>query len=641
MVHQDVGLLSDFMSRLFGEGISRAIPLIERAVDKDVLDCAGTMLRLAALYPDGSSLEYMRLYNLWQNMGCPSLKPNAAQKSILLLTDFTADNIPPLLRLFCVARGIDADVQLPVFDSVEQQALDPGSSLYREKHDSVILCLSEHWLRRYFGSEAMVKRADVEKACRSLGSIIRAIETNSGADLLVGNFVGQANPTPGGMVTGTDGIGRRLAVMEVNTWLASQTSQRVHVLDLETAIFLAGGASALGNISYLRAKIAFEPSGMLAVAREFASGVACICGKTHRAVVTDWDNTLWGGEVAEAGALGVTCGHDSPDGLGYRMVQQYLRGLKSLGVVLASASRNEQSVQSIFSENPDMVLTIDDFASIQVDYTPKSEAIGRISEDLGFGAEYMVFIDDSLFEIAEAVAAHPYLDVIQAGPGPDQTLRSLAQARIGNALFLSEADIERADRLGAIKKQRRMQASAGTIEEFLESIDIQLTFTPFNEGNRQRILQMFQKTNQFNLTTRRHLEADLARLRDAGAEIVAVSYEDSFAPQGIISVIVLLSEERHVRIESWVMSCRVLNRTVEQAVLAWILDHTGGRDILGEYIPTEKNGLVRDMYKGFGFERVGGEETTGREYWLCSLDGASRLPPRHFAQMDDYVKDKL
>ena len=640
MARQDVSLLSAFLSKLFGEGVSSAVPVVRRAVDEGSAGLAKTMLRLAALHPGGSSMDYLQLHNLWLNMGCPALKPNATARNVVLLTDFTADNMLPFLRLFCAARGVAAEIRLPTFDSVEQQALDPGSSLYEGRPDTILLCLSEHWLRRYFGTEAMVGREQVAKACQSLGTIVEAIQSGGEADVLVGNFAGQANPTPGGTVSGQDAVGWRQAVSEVNADLASQALDRVHVVDLATAISLAGGAGALGNLSYLRAKIAFEPAGVVASGREFASAIAHLAGKTHRAVVTDWDNTLWGGEVAEVGALGVVCGHDSPDALGYRMVQLYLRGLRSLGVVLAAASRNDPSTESVFAGNPDMALSLDDFASVQVSFEPKSESIRRIAEDLNFGTEYMVFLDDSLFEIAEALVRHPHLDAIRAGPGPEETLTALARARIANALFVSAADVQRADRLRALKQQRRRRASFSSLADFLKSIDIRLRFSPLDEANQQRILQMFQKTNQFNLTTRRHQASDLARLEALGAKIAGVSYEDSFAPQGIISVVVLLPEQDHVRIESWLMSCRVLNRTVEQAVFEWILCHADGKSVLGEYVPTEKNALVRDLYERFGFRRVGRDEAAGAERWLYTPGDAPPPSASHFARVEDCWKDR-
>jgi FkbH-like protein len=584
------------------------------------------LLRLAIHRPGQPFLYYLKLANLWKRFGRPMLKPNPTRRKLLLLTDTTADNLPPLLKLFAAAFGVDLEVEVPPFDSVEQVALSAAGS--GEAPDLVVLSLSEHWLARYLGPGPLVGRAALAQAQDVLDRVLHGLTARGPAHLLVTTFTPGAYPAPSGMIAVGDMFGRNQAVARLNLWLADRQDGRTHVIDLADALFGAGGRTALGRVSYLRSKMAFEPAGTVAAAREIAAAVVQLAGKSHRALVTDWDNTLWGGEVAEAGSHGIVCGRDTPDGIGYVMVQEYLRGLAATGVLLAGVSRNHPAVGAVFAENRDLVLREADFASVRVGFGPKSAAIGEVAGELGFGPEFLVFVDDSPFELAEAVAAHPHLDVVLAGPDPDATLRVLSESRFFHAVSLSADDLARGAASRTLKEQRALRASFADPESFLREIRIRIDVAGPTPANLPRVVQLFQKSNQFNLTTRRHGEADLRRLQAAGATVGVFSYEDAFGPQGVISAVVLVPDGDAVRVESWLMSCRVLNRTVEQAVFAWVAEQAAGRDVIGEYLPTEKNGLVRGLYRSLGFERQACDAGTGREVWRFAT-GAAQVPKYH------------
>jgi len=192
--------------------------------------------------------------------------------------------------------------------------------------------------------------------------------------------------------------------------------------------------------------------------------------------------------------------------------------------------------------------------------------------------------------------------------------------------------LKRGSRALKLKEQREFKTSFSKIEDFLEAIQIRLSFSRFNSENSQRLVQLFQKTNQFNLTTRRHREEDLKHLTGNGADIYSVSYEDTFGSQGIISGFILVPEVNALHIESWLMSCRVLNRTVEQAVFSFILEKANGKQIIGEYIPTDKNGLVRLHYETLGFHRSARtiEQNNNEEQWVYSNSNSKNNPPKHF-----------
>ena len=318
----------------------------------------------------------------------------------------------------------------------------------------------------------------------------------------------------------------------MNAWLTNLSGTRVGIIDLETAIYLAGGNSAIGGRSYFLAKMPYEPEGALCVAREIATAIASCCGRGHRVLATDWDNTLWGGELAELGPFDLVCGHETGDATAYRLVQKFIVGLRSCGVMLAAVSRNHPSAVAEIDQNPDLVVGSAVFSSIQITHQPKSDSIAQVCEDLGVGPEYVVFLDDNLFELAEVLTHHHHLDVIRAGPEPDITLSRLSRNRVFNECALTEADTTRHQAAQALKTQRQLRRGFSSNREFLDSVNIVLRVSPYDDSTRKRVLQLIQKSNQFNLTTRRHNEADLEHMLDGGALIYAFSYQDSFWPTG-------------------------------------------------------------------------------------------------------------
>ncbi len=623
--------VNEILADLLGANPTEGLAKLQAAAPDESTAALRSAMRLAMQRVGLGSLYYQKLSNLWQNWGRPSLKPNPVKRRLILLTDFTPNSLRPLIDVFCGTWGVDVDVQIPAFNSVEQLAFS-AEQMEIDSNTIVAVILTSDWLGKHFGGMGLVDRSMVTGAQDMYGSILNALVACEPAHILMARFPRRTYPLPSGVARHGDKIGWNLARDQVNAFLAEQVTHNVHLVDLCEVLFLTGGNSTLGQANYFRARMAYEPAGTVAVARELASVVASICGKSHRAVVTDWDNTIWGGIVAETGSHGVVCGVEDPDGLAYYRVQEFLKGLKDMGVLLAGVSRNDPAVQSIFQDNPRLCLKLDDFASMRVGFNPKSESIAEISTDLGFGTEFMVFMDDSLFELVEAMRMHPYLDVLRAGTGAEQTLTSLSQLRFWNNVSLSAADLTRSDAALSLKRQRHSQSKFATIDEFLQSIDISLEVSSLDDSNKARVIQMFHKSNQFNLTTRRHGESELRNLLDRDGQLGVFTYNDTFGSQGIISVVMLQSAGDELRIESWLMSCRVLNRMVEDAVFCWIVQQAAGRPIVGEYIPTEKNELVRGLYERLGFTLVAGDDERTSQFWRYDPAAAGPLP-KHYVTL--------
>ncbi len=617
---------AEFLTELHTPRPDRALARLEASAGSLPSEVVHALIRAASYVHDLSPLATRRLTNLWRNIGHPPLKPNGTARRVVLLSDATVDQLADPLRLFSATRGVDLEVSVAAFDSVEQEVFGPRSPIYESRPDFVVLMLSYDWLNRYLGEGLFVELRALDVCKAAIEGIVAALCERTEANVLVCTAGHGAFPPPSGFVRLDDRIGRRVAAVELNAWLSKLANTRVSVLDAETAIFLAGGKAATGGRSYFLAKMPQEPEGTVLVSREVATAIASWCGRTHRVLATDWDNTLWGGELAELGPFEIVCGHDPGDAHAYRLVQKFILGLRGAGVMLAAVSRNDPSLVTEIDENPDLPVSAEVFSSIQVAHRPKSDSIGRVCEDLGLGPEHVVFLDDSLFELAEVLTNQPHVDIIKAGPDPETTLLRLCRNRLFNEATVTPADLARHQAARALKSQRELRTRFSSHTEFLASIDIGLTFSGYEASTRTRVLQLIQKSNQFNLTTRRHREADLERLIAEGARVFVVSYDDSFGPQGIIAVVILCPRDGGFEIDTWLMSCRVLNRTVEQGTFCWLYRHLGQPMLRGEYVATQKNALVRDLYPELGFKSAQRPSSGDATCWQFDAGDPANLP---------------
>ncbi len=609
---------------------------LEDCIKTEVTTEVLTILRIAALQPSRSTMWYQKLLNLWVNLGRPPLKPNWVSKKLVLLSNHTIENFIPFITITCAALGINIDIQVQDYDSVELDALNPESTLYAEKADYIAIVFSEHWLFRFVGQGGLVCLEGLDRAIEMIEKINESILRYSGSIVLISNFTQITSAQPGSVLVTDSSLGWTAAVSMLNAKLYQMQGNRLVVFDLADAVYSAGGRSCLSTENYFRAKMPYNAHGTISIARELALAISALSGKSHRALISDFDNTLWGGEVGEIGFNDILCSQNDPVGLGFYFIQEYIKSLKSVGILLAAASKNSPHVLDVFKDNPNLPLDHTDFATVYVNWNPKSNSVSNIAADLGFGPEYMVFIDDSIFQLAEVLQQHPHIDVILASRNPAETLSSLSKSRFFNHVQLSAEDVSRNEWMLSQKKNRDFQMEFTDYDDYLKTIKMQIEASPLIDKNRRRIVHLLQKTNQFNLTTRRHNESDLDELLSKGAIISAFSYEDIFGPQGVISVVILIPENASMRIENWVMSCRVLNRTVENAIWSWMIEQVCAKPLLGEYIPTEKNSVVSTLYKRMKCKLKSRNKKTGCELWEYSQKRSEEIP-KHFIKIKNYM----
>ena len=373
--------------------------------------------------------------------------------------------------------------------------------------------------------------------------------------------------------------------------------------------------------NYFWTKQPYSDAGLTELAHGLARTVQIIQRGTHKVLILDLDNTLWGGVVAEEGPLGVTIG-GGPDGEAFEAFQRYVKALTDRGILLAICSKNDDPIaREPFERNPEMVLTLADFAAFQASWQPKSESIRQIAAELRLGADSFVFFDDNPAEREEVRLALPDVLVVDVPPDPADYTLALAETGAFDSLRRTDEDLLRTQQYRVESERREAEQGFTDMGAYLQHLQMKATVVPIDETRLPRVSQLVGKTNQFNLTTRRHSSEQLqAMIAIPGTIAFAVSLSDRFGDYGLIAVLIGVRESPDVlRIDTWLMSCRVIGRTVEAFVLNTLVDRARGQGyqgLLGEYIQTKKNNLVADLYDRLGFE----DQDTCR--WYLALDEA-------------------
>jgi len=322
--------------------------------------------------------------------------------------------------------------------------------------------------------------------------------------------------------------------------------------------------------------------------------------------VLDLDNTLWGGVIGDDGLSGIRLGQGSGEGEAFLSIQRTALALRERGVVLTVCSKNEDAIaRQVFREHPEMLLREDHISVFQANWTDKATNIRAIAETLSLGLDAFVFVDDNPFERNQVRQALPQVAVPELPVDPALVPRALLAAGYFESVSFSEEDQKRADYYHENAQRVAVQQQAGDLESYLESLGTQVTFAPFDRVGRSRIAQLINKSNQFNLTTRRRTEAQVDALAaDPDYFTLAVRLSDKFGDAGMISVVICEVRAEQWEIDTWLMSCRVLGRRVEEAVLQEIVRRAraaGARRLQGCYLPTDRNMMVRDLLPRLGF----------------------------------------
>jgi FkbH-like protein len=350
-------------------------------------------------------------------------------------------------------------------------------------------------------------------------------------------------------------------------------------------------------------------------------------GKSGKVLILDLDNTVWGGVIGDDGLDGINIAQGDARGEAHLAVQRLALDLRQRGIVLAVCSKNTDEVaREPFEKHPEMLLKLDHIAVFQANWNDKATNIQAIAEELSLGLDAMVFLDDNPVERGLVRKLLPQVAVPELPEDPAYYARTLAAGGYFEAAAFATEDLKRAGFYQDNAKRAHLQKQVGGVAAYLASLDMTITFQPFNATARTRIVQLINKSNQYNLTTRRYTDPEVTEAEnDPEVFTLQVRLADIFGDNGMISVVICRPGKAGVwEIDTWLMSCRVLGRKVEHMVLREILEHAraaGIHTLIGTYRPTERNQLVIGHYANLGFTKVA-EEASGLTRWELAVESA-------------------
>jgi FkbH-like protein len=554
----------------------------------------GALETLVACYAQARTLQQLdACARAYEQAGAP--KSASWPKIRLALTgnystQFLARGFPVALA----AREFAAEIYESPYNQWRAEMLDRASALYAFSPTHLVLTLTS--IELAYGA---LRSPDV--VVGTIAAAIKAALQASDAHILI------TLPEPLADEISDNGAAYawRLAV---NTGLrAGLATPRVTLIDIEPLIRAIGSPAWFDDRFYDSAKLPFHPDRTPAVLGALADAVVGTIAPRCKLVVVDLDDTLWSGRVGDDGCDGIDL---DPAGKGrhFLRLQAFLKGLRDKGVLLALASKNDPAaVHEVFAKRPEMMLRLDDFAAAEIHWEPKSSSIARILNRLKLSTAGVVFLDDNPVERAEVQRRFPGIAVPELPDDPAQRVPMLERTGLFDHRLATRESRERNRMYAENTAREEAQRDAGDYQDFLRGLKMVMEGSALDEA-RERVVELINKTNQFNLTTRRYNWGELANLVKNG---FGRSYrlKDRFGDNGIISVVAVAREQQNdARIDLWLMSCRVLGRKVEEAIMADIVARAhalGVRRLVGEYCPTAKNGLVRELYPRLGFQEIG------------------------------------
>jgi FkbH-like protein len=549
---------------------------------------------------------------------------------LAIVGSFTTLQLSSILPLVLLRQGIELQLWEAPFGQYRQELLDPGSALYRSQPDFIVLAVHEGELQLPFLSER--PEDDVAREVARWTGLWQAAALHSSARVIQFNFALPAEAPLGHLGARLPGS-RYAMTLAVNAGLGVTAGTMVDIVDCERLSALVGQERWMDPRYWHFSKQAVSMQALPVLARHLTAIIAANLGLSRKCLVLDLDNTLWGGVIGEDGLPGIKLGGDQI-GEAFVAFQDYLLQLKQKGVILAVCSKNnEADAREPFERHPEMKLKLDDFAAFVANWDSKIDNLIRISQTLNIGLDAFVFVDDNPIECLAVRRALPQVDVVTLPADPSYYTRALSSYLMFETASFTAEDSKRTDQYRARALAMRLEQTASSLDELWQSLEMTATIAPFDEINLPRIVQLIGKTNQFNLTTRRHTQAQVeAFMRDPNCIHFYLRLRDRFADHGLVGLIIALQRDSMVEIDTWLMSCRVIGRTVEKTMLARLCEQAalrGVTKIRGLYYATKKNQLVKDLYSQFGFERA--TAFNDAEVWEYDL-GRNGLMENRFIQ---------
>jgi len=552
---------------------------------------------------------------------------------IAVLGGSTTNEAVDLLEIFLLASGFQPTIHQSEYGRFyEDSVLDPGD-LIAFAPDIVYVhtsCLNVQTLPPVDSSPGDLQ-SYIDAELERYKKIWQSIEQNLPAQIIQNNF-----ELPPFAILGNKDVvvsgGATRFFLELNLAFAraAEANPRLLLQDVNSLSARMGLNQWFDWDRYFSYKILTTTEASAAIARSLTSIVRAIYGKSRKVLVLDLDNTLWGGVIGDDGVERIKIGRETPVAEAYTAFQEYCLSLQRRGVLLAVCSKNDEEIARQGFEHPDSVLKLYHFSCFKANWEPKHENILAIAQELNLGVDSFVFVDDNPAERAIVAGQIPGIAVPDIGSDVSRYAAILEEGRYFEPASVSREDLSRAESYQANAARAALEVKFANYGDYLDSLEMSAEIERFKPLYLERIAQLTNKTNQFNLTTRRYTLSELETIsRDERHIGIYGKLSDRFGDNGLISIVLGRREDSVLHLDLWLMSCRVLKRDMELAMLDVLAEHAkaiGIRRLQGYYIPTKKNGMVAEHYEKLGFELYSADSETRASVWMLDI---SQYSPRN------------
>ena len=527
---------------------------------------------------------------------------------LAILGDSTTQLIVKELDNQAKQFNLDLELYESSFDQIEQEIKNPSSNLYTFNPDGVLLYISVEKLQEiYFFTSLDIRHLFFQDVMSKITDLAITLKDRlPESKIFITNFAEMADGVYGNNANKySEALLNNIRRINVGLMDLSCKDSTIFILDIALMQSIHGRKSLFDPRLYIQASLVLSGDGVTFFSKELLNMISASMGWAKKCLILDLDNTLWGGvigddgiEKIEIGSLGI--------GKAFTRLQQWAKTLQQRGILLAICSKNTEEVaKTPFELHPEMVLRLEDISIFVANWEDKASNIKVIQSTLNIGFDSMVFIDDNPFERALVRKIIPQVCVPEMPEDPADYVEFLSNLNLFEPGTLSTLDSERTKMIQKEIERNHLKNQFSNESDFLKSINMIGIFDQFNQFNTPRIAQLSERSNQYNLRTIRYTEKDVEKIASSDDQLgIAISLRDNLGDHGLICVIVLNHGNEEIFIENWFMSCRVLKRGVEYLALNKIVEHAQNKhckNIIGEFLPTPKNALVKDHYQELGF----------------------------------------
>jgi FkbH-like protein len=530
---------------------------------------------------------------------------------LAILASSTVDHLAPAIRVAGLRRGLLIDVYVGAYGQYRQEVLDASSGLHQFAPQIVLFSLTAREFIAKIPITASAPEAEdtIGQSVDELRQLWRTAQEKFKATIVQQTFLDVTQPLFGSYDRLVPGSPSRV-IRRLNDQIAeTATGDDVLLLDIARASERDGVHAWFDVARWLQGRLEISPQAAPLYGEQIARVVAAQRGLSKKCLVLDLDNTLWSGVVGDDGIDGIVLGEGNALGEAHLSLQRHAKQLKDRGVILAVCSKNDLAIaEAVFDQHPDMLLRRSDIAVFIANWDDKAENLRTVARRLNIGLDGLVFVDDNPAERARIRESLPMVAVPELPPDAAHYANCLADAGYFEAVAFTSVDQQRAEQYAANAQREALLELSKSADDFLRDLDMSVVFGPFTDIDLARIMQLINKTNQFNPTTRRYNKAEVASF-SAMADTITLQFRliDRLGDNGIVSVMILrpdLAQPNALDVDCWVMSCRVFGRELEFEVMNIAVEEARRRSVQmlrAQYIPSPKNGVISELYPNLGF----------------------------------------